>query len=70
MTDDYSLFRDVDEKQFLDVKEMLYNFDLERPMWHLQNVNGDYLPVQLDRKMNVLQPLYAPSEQKDISNEE
>jgi hypothetical protein len=68
MTDDYNLFRDVDKEQFLDVKEMLKGFDLERPMWHLQNVNGDYIPVQLDRNSNMLNPLYAPLKPTDISD--
>jgi hypothetical protein len=55
---DYLLFSDVDRKQFDDVKRMLKEFKIEKPMWQLQNRNGEYIPVRLNRGKGALLPLY------------
>lgn len=55
---DYLLFSDVDREQFDDVKRMLSEFEIKMPMWQLQNRNGEYIPVRLNREKKALLPLY------------
>ncbi len=60
----YLLFSDVDREQFDDVKRMLKEFKIEKPMWQLQNRNGDYIPVRLNRENGALLPLYTPGHER------
>jgi hypothetical protein len=61
---DYLLFKDVDKGQFEEVKKMLKGFELKQPVWHLQNRNGDYIPVRLDRGNGKLMPAYMPNNER------
>ena len=61
---DYLLFSDVDREQFDDVKGMLKKFKMDKPMWQLQNRNGEYIPVRLNREKGALLPLYMPGHER------